>query len=131
RRFVGQGGGGVPRRVTLRVLPRGPAGEPRREDARAGTRAGTCRCVLVQARHVEGGIVSDNRSRDWNLPTARGLGGTLGCGAGGVGDHVAAGALGPERETVHVCAELVCVGLNPGRGARYLRGRALPGRVVL
>src|SRR5699024_11066969 len=122
---------GIHRRVTLRELLRGPARETGYEDARARTRAGACWCVLVHARHIERGIVGDNRIRDRNFPTARGLGGPLRCGAGGVGDHVAAGALSPERETIHICTEGVSMVLYPGRGTADLRGCTLPRRVVL
>src|SRR5699024_9477638 len=104
---------GIRRRVTLRVLPRGPAREIGCEDARARTRAGACRSVLVHARHIERGIVGDNRIRDRYFPTARGLGGPLRCGAGGVGDHLAAGAVSPERETNHICTEGVSMVLYP------------------
>src|SRR5699024_12562028 len=45
--------------------------------------------------------------------------------------HVAAGALSPERETIHICTEGVSMVLYPGRGTADLRGCTLPRRVVL
>ncbi len=52
------------------------------------------------------------------------------CGTGGIGDHVAARTLAPERKAIGICTDRVCVGLNPACRTGDLRRCALPGCVI-